>query len=145
MSETQEASPEVATASGRRGESPMIEADHLSKFYGIFAATRDVSFNVYKGEVVAFLGPNGAGKSTTMKMLTGYLSPSEGVARIAGFDMSTDRMSGSKKLGYSARDRAPLHGHDAVQPAGFLFGGARHEQKDETGPDRKSSRHLFAR
>ena len=100
MSETQEASPEVATASGRRGESPMIEADHLSKFYGIFAATRDVSFNVYKGEVVAFLGPNGAGKSTTMKMLTGYLSPSEGVARIAGFDMSTDRMSGSKKLGY---------------------------------------------
>ena len=41
---------------------PMIEADHLSKFYGIFAATRDVSFKVYPGEVVAFLGPNGAGK-----------------------------------------------------------------------------------
>ena len=82
-----------------RGQ-PMIEADHLSKFYGIFAATRDVSFKVYKGEVVAFLGPNGAGKSTTMKMLTGYLSPSEGRARIAGHDMSTDRLAGSRCLGY---------------------------------------------
>lgn len=79
---------------------PMIEADGLSKFYGIFAATRDVSFKVYKGEVVAFLGPNGAGKSTTMKILTGYLSPSQGVARIAGHDMSFDRLKGSMKLGY---------------------------------------------
>jgi ABC-2 type transport system ATP-binding protein len=84
----------------RANETPMIEADHLSKFYGIFAATRDVSFKVYRGEVVAFLGPNGAGKSTTMKMLTGYLSPSEGRARIAGHDMSTERLEGSKKLGY---------------------------------------------
>ena len=82
------------------GETPMIEADRLSKFYGIFAATRDVSFKVFKGEVVAFLGPNGAGKSTTMKILTGYLSPSQGVARIAGNDMSTHRLEGSKNLGY---------------------------------------------
>lgn len=79
---------------------PMIEAENLSKFYGIFAATRDVSFTVNRGEVVAFLGPNGAGKSTTMKILTGYLSPSQGRARIAGFDMSTDRLEGSKRLGY---------------------------------------------
>lgn len=79
---------------------PMIEAENLSKFYGIFAATRDVSFTVNKGEVVAFLGPNGAGKSTTMKMLTGYLSPSQGRARIAGFDMSSQRLEGSKRLGY---------------------------------------------
>ena len=79
---------------------PMIEADRLSKFYGIFAATREVSFKVYSGEVVAFLGPNGAGKSTTMKILTGYLSPSEGTARIAGHDMSTERLAGSMKLGY---------------------------------------------
>ncbi len=78
----------------------MIEAIGLSKFYGIFAATRDVSFTVNKGEVVAFLGPNGAGKSTTMKMLTGYLSPSTGVAKIAGCDMSKDRLRGSRNLGY---------------------------------------------
>ena len=84
----------------RSDETPMIEADRLSKFYGIFAATREVSFKVYSGEVVAFLGPNGAGKSTTMKMLTGYLAPSQGVARIAGHDMSKDRLAGSMKLGY---------------------------------------------
>ena len=78
----------------------MIEADRLSKFYGIFAATREVSFKVRLGEVVAFLGPNGAGKSTTMKILTGYLSPSQGVAKIAGYDMNTQRLEGSKKLGY---------------------------------------------
>lgn len=79
---------------------PMIEAVNLSRFYGIFAATRDVSFTVNKGEVVAFLGPNGAGKSTTMKMLTGYLAPSEGFARIAGHNMADDRLEGSKHLGY---------------------------------------------
>ncbi len=65
-------------------EIPMIEADCLSKFYGDFSAVRDVSFKIYRGEVVAFLGPNGAGKSTIMKLLTGYLAPSAGVARIAG-------------------------------------------------------------
>src|SRR5690606_5740939 len=78
----------------------MIEAIGLSKFYGPFAATRDVNFVVNKGEVVAFLGPNGAGKSTTMKLLTGYLSPSEGVAKIAGHDMARDRLAGSELLGY---------------------------------------------
>ena len=92
--------PTIDPTDPHAGETPMIEADRLSKFYGIFAATKDVSFKVYKGEVVAFLGPNGAGKSTTMKILTGYLSPSEGRARIAGYDMSTDRLEGSKKLGY---------------------------------------------
>ena len=66
MSEAQTAA-ETDVATGQ----PMIEADRLSKFYGIFAATREVSFKVYAGEVVAFLGPNGAGKSTTMKILTG--------------------------------------------------------------------------
>ncbi len=86
----------------------MIEADRLSKFYGIFAASRDVSFKVHRGEVVAFLGPNGAGKSTTMKLLTGYLSPSEGTARIAGHDMMTDRLAGSQRLGYLP-ENGPLY------------------------------------
>ena len=79
---------------------PMIEARGLSKFYGDFAAVRDMTFEVNRGEIVAFLGPNGAGKSTTMKMLTGYLAPSEGTARIAGHDMTKDRLAGSATLGY---------------------------------------------
>lgn len=86
----------------------MIEAIRLSKFYGDFAATRDVTFKVHEGEVVAFLGPNGAGKSTTMKLLTGYLSPSTGTARIAGHDMATDRLAGAAHLGYLP-ENGPLY------------------------------------
>ena len=78
---------------------PMIEAIGLSKFYGPFAACREVSFKVHEGELVAFLGPNGAGKSTTMKMLTGYITASEGIARIAGHDMATDRIAGLAVVG----------------------------------------------
>ncbi len=87
---------------------PMIEALGLSKFYGSFAASRDVSFSIKQGEVVAFLGPNGAGKSTTMKLLTGYLAPSEGEARIAGFNMATNRLDGAKRLGYLP-ENGPLY------------------------------------
>jgi len=86
----------------------MIEAIGLSKYYGDFAATRDVSFQIHQGEVVAFLGPNGAGKSTTMKLLTGYLAPSTGSARIAGHDMSTDRLAGAARLGYLP-ENGPLY------------------------------------
>lgn len=86
----------------------MIEANQLSKFYGEFAATRDINFQIKRGEVVAFLGPNGAGKSTTMKILTGYLSPSEGVASIAGFNMATHRIEGSRHLGYLP-ENGPLY------------------------------------
>ena len=86
----------------------MIEAEGLSKFYGPFAAARDINFKVYEGELVAFLGPNGAGKSTTMKMLTGYLAPSEGVAKIAGHDMFGDRLAGSRHLGYLP-ENGPLY------------------------------------
>jgi ABC-2 type transport system ATP-binding protein len=87
---------------------PMIEAEGLSKFYGIFAAIQDVTFQVSEGEVVAFLGPNGAGKSTTMKLLTGYISPSAGAARIAGHDMADDRLAGSARLGYLP-ENGPLY------------------------------------
>src|SRR5690606_30748635 len=59
-------------------------------------------------QVVAFLGPNGAGKSTTMKLLTGYLAPSRGVARIAGHDMTVDRIVGSSRLGYLP-ENGPLY------------------------------------
>ena len=103
---------------------PMIEADRLSKFYGSFAACRNVSFQVNQGEVVAFLGPNGAGKSTTMKLLTGYLSPSEGVARLAGHDMSTDRLKASNRLGYLP-ENGPLYPEMTPHSLLTFFGEAR--------------------
>jgi ABC-2 type transport system ATP-binding protein len=95
-------------AAGADGRRPMIEAQGLSKYFGQFVATKDVSFSVPKGAVVAFLGPNGAGKSTTMRLLTGYLAPTAGVARIAGFNMATDRIAASKVMGYLP-ENGPLY------------------------------------
>ncbi|MBI1349018.1 ATP-binding cassette domain-containing protein [bacterium] len=86
----------------------MIEAIGLSKFYGAFAATQKVTFSVPRGQVCAFLGPNGAGKSTTMKMLTGFLAPSEGSAKIGGFDVSTQRIEAAQLLGYLP-ENGPLY------------------------------------
>lgn len=86
----------------------MIEARGLSKFYGPFAAAQEVTFTVPKGEVAAFLGPNGAGKSTTMKMLTGFLTPTEGSARIGGFDVATNRLDAVKLIGYLP-ENGPLY------------------------------------
>jgi len=107
---------------------PMIEADGLSKFYGPFAAAREISFRVNRGALVAFLGPNGAGKSTTMKMLTGYLSPSEGSARIAGHDMFSDRIAGSKHLGYLP-ENGPLYPDMTPYALLNFFGDARGMEK----------------
>jgi ABC-2 type transport system ATP-binding protein len=103
---------------------PMIEAIGLSKFYGRFAAVRDVSFRINQGEVVAFLGPNGAGKSTTMKLLTGYLAPSEGTARIAGHDTATDRIAAAEKLGYLP-ENGPLYTDMTPMSLLSFFGQAR--------------------
>lgn len=102
----------------------MIEAIRLSKYYGHFAATQDVSFQIRRGEVAAFLGPNGAGKSTTMKLLTGYLAPSTGKSRIAGFDTQTERLEASRMLGYLP-ENGPLY--PDMTPKGLLkfFGEAR--------------------
>lgn len=86
----------------------MIQAEKLTKVYGGFHAIKDVSFSVPKGQVAAFLGPNGAGKTTTMKVLTGFLSPTSGTARIAGFDVSSDRLQAAEKLGYLP-ENGPLY------------------------------------
>ena len=86
----------------------MIEARGLSKFYGEFAATRDVTFTVPRGQICAFLGPNGAGKSTTMKMLTGFLAPSRGEAFLAGINVGQDRIKASEMLGYLP-ENGPLY------------------------------------
>ena len=102
----------------------MIEAKGLSKFYGAFVAIKDVTFSIPTGQIVAFLGPNGAGKTTTMKILTGFLSPSEGSSTIAGLDVRTDRLEASRRLGYLP-ENGPLY--DSMTPLELLrfFGEAR--------------------
>ena len=95
----------------------MIEARGLSKFYGEFAATQDVTFSVPRGQVCAFLGPNGAGKSTTMKMPTGFLAPSRGEAFLAGFNVAEHRLEASEKLGYLP-ENGPLYSE--MTPEGML-------------------------
>lgn len=78
----------------------MIEARDLSKRYGPFQALKDVSFEVRRGEVLGFLGPNGAGKSTTMKILTCFIAPTEGTAKVNGSDIFEDPMGVRKAIGY---------------------------------------------
>jgi ABC-2 type transport system ATP-binding protein len=78
----------------------MIEVERLTKYYGPTLAVSDVSFEVQKGEVLGFLGPNGAGKTTTMRVITGYIPPSEGKVRVAGFDVSEDPLEAKRHTGY---------------------------------------------
>ncbi len=78
----------------------MIEATGLSKSYGPFAALKGVSFEVGRGEVLGFLGPNGAGKTTTMKILTCFMAPSEGSARVNGADIHDDPLEVRRSIGY---------------------------------------------
>ena len=78
----------------------LIEANALRKTFGAIVAVDDISLTVAKGEVLGFLGPNGAGKSTTMKMITGFLEPDSGTARIAGHDITEDPVAAKRHLGY---------------------------------------------
>src|SRR3990172_1293037 len=78
----------------------MIEVDNLTKRYGRATAVDGISFKVKKGEILGFLGPNGAGKTTTMRILTCYLPPTEGTARVAGYDVFTQPMEVKRRVGY---------------------------------------------
>jgi ABC-2 type transport system ATP-binding protein len=78
----------------------MIEVEGLTKRYGRATAVDGISFRVEKGEILGFLGPNGAGKTTTMRILTCYLPPSEGTARVAGYDVFAQPMEVKKRVGY---------------------------------------------
>lgn len=77
-----------------------ISVQSLTKIYGTQKAVNNISFEIPKGQIVGFLGPNGAGKSTTMKMITSYLPPTEGTAKVCGFDVQTQSMELRKHIGY---------------------------------------------
>lgn len=78
----------------------MLEAHSLTRRYGDFTAVKDVSFTVQEGEILGMLGPNGAGKTTTLRMLTGYLRPTEGSVRVAGVDLAEEPIPAKRQIGY---------------------------------------------
>src|SRR5262249_27823829 len=87
----------------------VIVAEQLTKWYGPRLAVDHVSLQVEAGEVMGLLGPNGSGKTTILRILTGYLRPSSGSARIAGLDVVTDSLRARARVGYVPED-APLYG-----------------------------------
>jgi len=99
------------------GPTSLIETDGLTKRFGGFTAVDHVSFHVARGEVLGFLGPNGAGKSTTMRMLAGFMIPSEGTARICGHDVQADGVAARRALGFLP-EGAPTYPEMSV--LGFL-------------------------
>ena len=86
----------------------MIEVSHLSKSYGSRPAVQDLSFTVPDGQIYGLLGPNGAGKSTIMNILTGYLAPTEGEVKVAGFRLPEQAQQAKACVGYLP-EQPPLH------------------------------------
>ena len=95
----------------------MIEVENLTKHFGAKFAVKDLSFTVKPGEVLGFLGPNGAGKSTTMRMITGFITPSSGDARVCGHSIIDEPFLAKQKVGYLP-ESAPLYNDMTV--TGFL-------------------------
>jgi ABC-2 type transport system ATP-binding protein len=91
----------------------VIEVEALTKYYGNTRAIEDVSFTVGEGEILGFLGPNGAGKTTTMRILTGFMPPSSGTARVAGYDVFYDSIEVRKRIGY-VPESVPLYNEMTV-------------------------------
>ena len=105
-----------------KGDKPVIECHALTKRFDNFVATDQVTFSVQRGEIFGLLGPNGAGKSTTFKMLCGLLRPSDGDARVAGFDLRQAASQARNRLGYMAQ-KFSLYGNLTVQQNLAFFSG----------------------
>ncbi len=92
----------------------MIQVQQLTKFFGPIMAIDRVTFEVARGEIVGFLGLNGAGKTTTMRILTGYLPATSGVAKVAGFDVMTESMDVRRHIGYLP-ESVPLYSEMRIE------------------------------
>ncbi len=112
----------------------MIQVENLSKHYGNVKAVDRISFSVGRGEIVGFLGPNGAGKTTTMRMLTTYLPPTSGVAKLAGHDVLDEPLEVRRKLGYLP-EQVPLYSEMRVRE----YLQFRAKLKDVPGKGRRSA------
>ena len=102
-----------------------IEVKNITKLYNAQKALSDISFSIKKGEIVGFLGPNGAGKSTLMKILTGYIKPSEGIALVNNFDVNLHKIEAQKSIGYLP-EHNPLYVEMYVKEY-LLFNAAIHK------------------
>ncbi|HEY5347991.1 MAG TPA: ABC transporter ATP-binding protein [Rhizomicrobium sp.] len=128
----------------------MIEVENLTRRFGPVTAVAGLSLAVARGEVLGFLGPNGAGKSTTMKMITGYLAPDSGTARICGHDIGTDRLAAQKTIGYLP-EGAPAYGE--MTPRQFLsfiarvrgFSGAEAKRRIESAVEKTQLQSVMTR
>ena len=109
----------------------LIEVNNLKKTFGGLTAVDIKQLGFNKGQLTSIIGPNGAGKSTTMKLLTGYLAPSEGSAWIAGYNMSTHRIRGSEQLGYLP-ETGPLYPDMTPNSLLRFFAGARGMSRQQT-------------
>jgi ABC-2 type transport system ATP-binding protein len=98
----------------------MIEVKNLVKHYGPIRAVDGVSFSVKQGDILGFLGPNGAGKSTTMKMITGYLPPSDGTATVGGFDVREAPLEVKRRIGYMPESSPSYHEMTVDEFLGFV-------------------------
>ena len=121
----------------------MIEVQHLTKRYGPVTAVNDVSFAVERGEILGFLGPNGAGKTTTMRVLTGYMPPSEGKAIVAGYDVFEQPIEAKRRTGYLP-ETPPLYPEMTVREyltfVARIKGVPRKESKARIGEMMKKTR-----
>ena len=109
----------------------MIHVSNLTKYYGDYAAVRDVSFDVPTGQIVGFLGPNGAGKTTTMRILAGYLTATSGQATIDGIDVFWDPVEVRRRIGYMP-ENCPLY--PEMRVGEYLHFRGRHQ-----GPARRDA------
>ena len=117
----------VAKASGpvnADSGAPAIQVQGLSRHYGPFVAVRNLSFDIPKGQIVALLGPNGAGKSTTMRILAGFIAATTGTARVAGFDVATQRIEAAARVGYLP-ENGPLYADMTPRRTLEFFGEVR--------------------
>src|SRR5208282_2221824 len=114
----------------------MIKVENLSKAFGPKMAVDHISFTVERGEVLGFLGPNGAGKSTTMRMITGFIPPSEGKVSVGGHDMEAEPIAAKRHIGYLP-ENAPAYADMTVES----FLGFMAELRGLRGADKKKAMH----
>jgi ABC-2 type transport system ATP-binding protein len=111
----------------------MIEASDLVKYYGNHQALKGISFTVGRGEVLGFLGPNGAGKSTVLKILSCFIPPSSGEAKVAGIDVTQDPLQVRQRIGYLP-EKVPLYRDITVKSFLEFSGGVKGLGPSQLGP-----------